>query len=86
MAFSPDGKVIVIGSKWTPVNWWYLSFFIKFETALWDVSSGKRLYDIEGLASIYYEFGSLVFSPNGNLLATTEDQIIKIWNVQEYLK
>ena len=86
LAFSPDGKVIATGSTWSVVYWWLLAFAVKGEIVLWDVSSGQRLYTIRDLVSTYHIIESLVFSPNGNLLATTEDTTIKIWDVQEYLK
>ncbi len=47
---------------------------------LWDVETGRRQISIEGHTRA---INSVIFSPNGNLLASTgDDGTVRIWDVE----
>ncbi len=68
LAFSPDGEILAIGLTNGMIQ-------------LWQVSSGKLLYSLQGHNNT---IGSLAFSPNGGLLASGSwDNNITLWQVNE---
>jgi WD40 repeat protein len=74
VAFSPDGKVVVLGG--TPKKeegpGWH-------EIKMWDIKSGKLLSTLKG--EKYCIVNSLAFSPDGNLLATgLSVQLCQMWD------
>src|SRR4030042_391873 len=65
LCFSPDGKILAIGSN---------SYNIK----LWDSSSGK---EVRALKMGQFDIKSISFSPNGKWLAAADGMNIYIWEV-----
>lgn len=77
VAFSPDGKTLVSGSKDHTIK-------------LWNVASGKNIATLKGHAGLgsIEDIGkgvvsSVAFSPDGRMLAAgIWDNTIKLWNVK----
>jgi len=67
VAFSPDGKKIIAGSK--------------FRTArIWDTESGEELKTLEGHTHVV---NFVVFSPDGKKIVTTSyDKTTRIWDAE----
>jgi hypothetical protein len=65
VSFSPDGKMLVSGSKDKTIK-------------LWDVATGKELATLKGHTS---SVNCVVFSPDGKTVASGSDQTIKLWDV-----
>lgn len=65
VAFSPDGKEIVVSS---PDN---------RTVTLWDVASGKRLRTLNGQTE---DFGGIVYSPDGKMIAAFSGNTIRLWD------
>jgi WD40 repeat protein len=67
VAFSPDGKSIVSGSRDNTIK-------------IWDIESGWEIKTFQNVHDSYFE--SLSYSPDGrHFLTTSQDKTIKIWGV-----
>src|SRR5262249_26304069 len=64
LAFSPDNKHLAVASGDATIH-------------LWSVATGKRLSSLKGDRS---KTGSLAYSPNGKLLASSDGQAIRLWD------
>lgn len=70
VAFSPDGKILAAAQVGIGTS----------IVTLWELPSGKQLPAIGGQAN---EIQFMVFSPNGEILATASwDQTIRLWSVK----
>ena len=78
LAFSPDGKVLACGGRPSAggIN------RDPGKVRLLRVSDGKLLATLDGYTSA---IGSIVFSPQGRLLATGDVEGIKLWNLPAQL-
>jgi WD40 repeat protein len=72
VAFSPDGRLLAISSDQA--------------TAVFNVSSGQRLYEVSGgvKRDLWHQGAiGLAFSPNGRLLATVQENLtVKVWDAE----
>lgn len=67
VAFSPDGKWLVTGSKDRTVK-------------VWDVKNGREIATLRGHAG---EVRTVAFSPDSQIVASgADDRIVKFWNVR----
>ena len=67
VAFSSDGTLLAVGSRYGDVQ-------------LWDVASGTNIATLE--VSGWYTYYSVAFSSDGTLLAAgSDDGTILLWNV-----
>ena len=65
VAFSPDGKRIVSGSRDKTVK-------------VWDAATGQELLSLKGHTG---EVSSVAFSPDGKrIVSGSEDQTVKVWD------
>lgn len=67
--YSPDGKAIAIASDGRALG-------------LWDVASGKELFQFDDKSGDPPCAGSIAFSPDGKVLAAAHQQKIKLWNTR----
>lgn len=66
MVFSPNGKLLAVGSDDKTIK-------------LWDIASGKVIQTLTGHSNLVK---SVVFSPDGKIVASgSNDNTIKLWNV-----
>ena len=75
LAFSPDGRLLAAGNGNTVVR-------------IWDTSTGEKTATLEDPllksgTSHAQAVKCLAFSPDGTILASTGDEVIKLWNVKE---
>jgi len=74
VVFSPDGKMLATVS-WS--RWLELKTPIHDTTKLWDVATGKLLFNLKAS-----QVESIVFSPDARTLATaSDDETAKLWDV-----
>jgi WD40 repeat protein len=71
VAFSPDGKRLVVGSGPVTSGW------KGAEVTVWDVATGQNLFILKGHTGSVY---SVAFSPDGKRLASAGNEI-KIWDL-----
>jgi WD40 repeat protein len=72
VAYSPDGKYIVTGSK-------------DHSVSIWEASTGELVTTLKGEQGHTELVTSVAFSPKGNLLITaSEDNTVKIWGTTNW--
>ena len=74
LAFSPDSQTLISGSTDNTIN-------------VWDVTQPGRQIDTLGEQEPNWLFGGIQevrFSPDGQLIASTDDDGVKLWNAQAY--
>ena len=73
LAFSPDGKLLVIGANEEEGQVW-----------LYDVSTGQLLMTLASETEMFEYVNSLTFSPDGQILAAAYfDSTIRLWRVSD---
>lgn len=79
VSFSPDGQYIVSNCI-TKIGNYERNIKRQQEIKLWDVATGNELKslidDIEGI-----NFSQVVYSPDGKLIAFTNNKTVKLWDV-----
>ncbi len=72
LAISPDGKLLATSGAKQVNNTWMP------DLGLWDLSTGERLFELPGYKDNVF---SILFSPNGQLLATLSAEGLRLWDV-----
>ena len=58
---------------------WYLD--LKGEIVLWQLNSGEQIETIKNLGGVSGVNKDMKFSPDGKILATTEDGKVRLWQI-----